>query len=213
MLPSRATSTGRDRSEDSSAPDERLVERARAGDRDAEEAIYRRHVVYLAGMILRLVGSAVEAEDVLHDTFVLALQELPRLRAGTALRPWLARIAVSQVHRRFRRRRLLRVLGMDGGEIVPLDSIASAQAGPEVRAQLAALGRVLGALPVEQRIAWSLRFIEGSTLEEVADACGCSLATAKRRVQAASERVQRSVDVEDPGPLPLVRKPGARGTS
>jgi RNA polymerase sigma-70 factor (ECF subfamily) len=196
MAPSRLKATDRD-GPGGHPNDAELVERACAGDRSAEAAIYQRYAGYLSGMVLRLVGSATEAEDILHDTFVLALEELPRLRAGTALRPWLARIAVTQTHRRFRRRRLLRLLGMDRGEAVPFDAIASADAGPEVRAQLAALGRALAELPSDQRIAWSLRYVEGATLEEVADACACSLATAKRRVKAASADLHERVHLAD----------------
>jgi RNA polymerase sigma-70 factor (ECF subfamily) len=208
MPPSRLPAKDRDRS-DGDPDDGELVARACSGDRVAEAAIYRRYAGYLSGMVLRLGGSASEAEDILHDTFVLALEELPRLRSGTALRPWLARIAVTQLHRRFRRRRLLRLLGMDRGEVVPLDAIASPDAGPEIRAQLAALGRALAELSPNERIAWSLRHVEGATLEEVADACACSLATAKRRLQAASVHLRGRVQMADA----IVRLPfGARGT-
>jgi RNA polymerase sigma-70 factor (ECF subfamily) len=40
-------------------------------------------------------------------------------------------------------------------------------------------------VPTQPRIAWILRFVEDYRLDEVADACGCSLATAKRRIAAA----------------------------
>jgi RNA polymerase sigma-70 factor, ECF subfamily len=42
-------------------------------------------------------------------------------------------------------------------------------------------------LPVDQRIAWSLRYLEGEPLDAIAATCGCSLSTAKRRVGAAKE--------------------------
>jgi RNA polymerase sigma-70 factor (ECF subfamily) len=191
--------------------DERLVARAQAGDREAEEAIYRRHVGYVSGMVLRLLVHPPEAEDVVQDTFVIAFEQLPRLRAGTALRPWLAQIAVSQVHRRFRRRRLLRLFGLLGGEDAKLEAVASPDLGPEAHAELAALGRALGRLPVDQRIAWSLRYVEGATLDEVAAACRCSLATAKRRIHAAGVEIQGEVDIDDAiAPLSIARA-GARG--
>jgi RNA polymerase sigma-70 factor (ECF subfamily) len=38
-----------------------------------------------------------------------------------------------------------------------------------------------------------LRFVEGETLEDVARACDCSLATAKRRLAAADASVRREV--------------------
>jgi RNA polymerase sigma-70 factor (ECF subfamily) len=212
MPPSRLTAKDRDRL-DGYPDDAELVAAACSGDRGAEAAIYQRYAGYLSGMVLRLAGNASEAEDILHDTFVLALEELPRLRSGTALRPWLARIAITQVHRRFRRRRLLRLLGMDRGEAVPLDAIASADAGPEIRAQLAALGRALAELPADQRIAWSLRHVEGATLEEVADACACSLATAKRRLQAASAHLRERVQLADAVVALPFGKRGVKGAS
>jgi RNA polymerase sigma-70 factor (ECF subfamily) len=183
--------------------DARLVERALAGERSAEEAIYKRHVGYVAGMVLRLLLDQAETEDIVQDTFALALEELPRLRHLPLLRAWLARIAVSQVHRRFRRRRLLRLLGLDRSEdpAAALERIAAPDAGPDVRSELASLGRMLHALPIAQRIAWSLRYVEGATLEEVASTCACSLATAKRRIAAAEKHVRARVRVPDGGTL------------
>jgi RNA polymerase sigma-70 factor, ECF subfamily len=185
-------------------PDAPLVERALAGDRSAEEAIYKRHVGYVAGMVLRLLVDQAETEDVVQDTFALALQELPRLRQLSSLRSWLGQIAVRLVHRRFRRRRLLRLLGLHRNEdpTAALERIAAPDADPEVRSELASLGRMLDALPVAQRIAWSLRYVEGATLEEVASACACSLATAKRRIAAADRHVSAHVHVSE-GATPL----------
>lgn len=191
------------------AEDAQLVERALAGDRSAEESIYKRHVGSLAGLVLRLVVDQAETEDIVQDTFAVAFQELPRLRRVSSLRAWLARIAVSQVHRRFRRRRLLRLLRLESGvdPAAALDRVAAPDAGPEVRSELASLGRSLQALPVAERIAWSLRYIEGATLEEVAATCACSLATAKRRIAAAEKHVRTRLGGFDwSTPLPLVRR-------
>jgi RNA polymerase sigma-70 factor (ECF subfamily) len=38
-------------------------------------------------------------------------------------------------------------------------------------------------------VAWTLRHVEGQKLEEVAQYCRCSLATAKRRISAAHTRM------------------------
>jgi RNA polymerase sigma-70 factor (ECF subfamily) len=183
----------RDASDDN-IEDATLVERACAGDRRAEEAIYRRHVRFVSGMVLRLLVDPADTEDVVQDTFALALEQMRRLRQKTALRAWLAQIAVSQVHRRFRRRRLLRFLGLERGDpTLTLESIASRDASPDVRSDLAVLSQLLDELPVDRRIAWSLRHVEGHSLEEVAAACRCSLATAKRRIAAADRHVRPDV--------------------
>ena len=178
------------------ADSEAVVRRALAGDRSAEEAIYRWHVAYVSGMVLRLLANRTEAEDVVQDTFVIAFGQLSTLRDPRALRPWLAQIAVNEVRHRMRKRRLLRLLGVrPGGDAVDFDSIAAPGAGAETRTELAVLGRLLGKLPADQRIAWSLHYIEGATLEEVALTCACSLATAKRRIAWAHRRVRAVLHV------------------
>lgn len=178
--------------------DGELVLRARGGDRWAEEAIYRRFVTFVAGLALRLLRNRAEAEDVTQETFALALEQLGSLRDPESLRSWLAQIAVSRVRRRFRRQRLLRVLGLDRPVVdADFESLASDGASGEVRAELAALDRVLAELPEEQRIAWTLRHVEGESLDDVARACVCSLATAKRRIAAAEARVKLHVRLSE----------------
>lgn len=181
--------------------DGELVERARRGDRWAEEALYRRHVRYIAGIATRLLGRHHESEDVVQETFAIALEQLGSLRDGDAFRSWLAHIAVSQAQRRFRRRRLLRTFGLDhGGDDARLESLASPDASPEVRAELAALDNVLAALPADVRLAWMLRRVEGWSLDEVSEACRCSLATTKRRIAAAEAKVAAFVNIAEGEP-------------
>jgi RNA polymerase sigma-70 factor (ECF subfamily) len=52
---------------------------------------------------------------------------------------------------------------------------------------LARIYRTLDEIAPDSRVAWILRYVEGERLEDVADACGCSLATAKRRIASAQE--------------------------
>jgi RNA polymerase sigma-70 factor (ECF subfamily) len=180
-----------------SISDDELVIRATKGDRWAQEAIYRRYVGFIARTTTRLLGRRDDAEDVVQDTFAIGLAQLHTLRDGAAVRAWLAQIAVSQVRRRFRRTKLLRVLGLDrGADDATLEQFASDDATPEVRSEIAALDRILRTLPAEERFAWMLRRVEGWGLDEVALACKCSLATVKRRVSSVDERVRAVVDVE-----------------
>jgi RNA polymerase sigma-70 factor, ECF subfamily len=177
--------------------DAELVARARGGEAWAREAIYRRHAGTVASVLVRLLGRREEAEDAVQDTFLTAFEELARLRDSGALRPWLVRIAIRQAHRRFRRRRLLRLLGLDRArDDASLESLAAPGTSPEERAELALLDRALQRLPAAPRVAWVLRHVEGYDLEGVAEATGCSLATAKRRIAAAQARVSVHLETE-----------------
>lgn len=190
MSPRRASALRLVRSEPVAHSDGELVARALAGEVTARETLYLRHVDYVAGLAAKLLRSVEWAEDVAQDSFVTAFEQLGALRDPEAFRSWLASIAVSFVRRRLRKQRVLRFVGLDTGhDDGALDRLASTDASPEVRAELAALDLVLTELPSDHRIAWMLRNVEGDSLEDVARACGCSLATVKRWISAADAHV------------------------
>ncbi len=180
-------------------PDAQLVARARGGDRTAEGELYRRHAPRIARTVERLLQSRTEAQDVVHDTFVLAFRSLKDLRQPEGTGGWLMQIAVRLVHRRLRTARLLRRLGIgpDDGEAT-LAALAPG-ATPETRAELALLGRVLRELDPAVRIAWTLRHVDGLKLTEVAETCSTSLTTTKRRLAEADARIRAHVSLELPG--------------
>jgi RNA polymerase sigma-70 factor (ECF subfamily) len=188
---------------DAEPTDAELVARILAGDRHAEERLYLRHVGYVTSLCLRLLGRRDEAEDAAQDTFVDVLEQLPRLREPQRLKHWITRIAVHKAHRRFRRRKLLRTLGLYGGDpveetLLPPNTERSTQ---EQAIELEKLSSVLHGLPDVQRAAWVLRYVDGHKLEQVAALCDCSLATAKRRIAAADAIVREHVQLEVHGDL------------
>jgi RNA polymerase sigma-70 factor, ECF subfamily len=177
---------GWSRTREPAVGDEALVAAVRAGDRGAEEQLYRRHAPSVLTLATRLLRSRDDAMDVLQDTFVTAFEDLAELREPAAFRGWVHRVAVRLVHRRFRKRRLLGILGLDRrGEEIPLDSLAGEAASPEARVELRWLDAALLRVDARARVAWMLRNIEGLALDEVAASCDCSLATVKRWIAAA----------------------------
>jgi RNA polymerase sigma-70 factor (ECF subfamily) len=183
----------------SESSDAELARRVGRGERWAEEAFYRRHVLHVVGLAQRLLGNSWDAEDVAQETFITAFQIWDQLRDTGRARSWLMQIAVRQVHRKFRKRRLLRLLGLDRTlDDAPLDVLATEDTSAEVRSELAVLDGVLKSLPAKRKIAWMLRYVEGLPLEEVAKKCDCSLATVKRRIAAAHQVISRHVQVARP---------------
>lgn len=171
--------------------DAELVARARAGDRTAEAQLYRDHVDAAAALAMRLLGRSSDAEDVVQDAFVTAFGRMNQLRDGALFRAWLMRITVHEVHRRFRRRKLMRTLGLDRGEDdATLARFAAPHLDADQRAQLVALDRVLSRLPARERVVWMLRHVEGQELAEIASACEASLATIKRWLSRADAQVR-----------------------
>jgi RNA polymerase sigma-70 factor, ECF subfamily len=106
---------------------------------------------------------------------------------------------VHQAHRRFRRRKLLRRLGLDRSiDDAPLDALLHEESSAELRSELRCVDRALRNATASERFAWILRYVDGHSLEEVADAAECSLATAKRRLARSQELVRAALAGEVP---------------
>lgn len=165
--------------------DEELVGRARRLELRAFETLYRRHAEFAFNLAVRIQGNANDVEDVVHDAFLKAQERLDDLRDSAAFRPWLGSIVVRLVRTKLRRRKLLGALGLTAPEPVEIDSIAAVDADPEARALLAQVYALLQTMAADERIAWTLRYVERHRLETVAVMMDCSLATAKRRIARA----------------------------
>lgn len=163
--------------------------RAVTGARAAQSLLFERHAARVLGMLTRMLNSRADAEDAAQDAFQEAFTTLPRLQEPAAFASWLNRIAVSHAHRRFRRRKLLSFVGIGETLDATFDVLADPRETSESRAELGLLQKSLDRLPTLERSAWLLRFVEGHELTEVAEALGCSLATAKRKLSAAQTRL------------------------
>lgn len=169
--------------------DAELVARARRGDEWAHEMIYRRYVQLVAATARRMLRAPADVDDIVQETFLIAFEKIDKLLEPRALRGWLAQIAVSRVHRRFRVHRWIR-LGVASDIGASLAEQASQDATQEQRAELSLIDRALRDLPLKLRTPWVLRHVVGLELGDVAVACECSLATAKRRLAEAGEHVE-----------------------
>jgi RNA polymerase sigma-70 factor (ECF subfamily) len=154
------------------------------------EQAFRMHVRYVGKIAFRILGRDEEVDDVVQDVFLAAFKGLRALREPDAIKGWLATVTVRVATRRLRRRKLRDFFGFDQH---PYDDVAAEGASPEQRAVLASIYAMIDKLPISERVAWTLRHVEGMALEEVASACACSLATAKRRIAAARQKIDQAV--------------------
>lgn len=159
------------------------------------DELYARYARHVAAIGFRLLGRDSEVDDLVQEVFIEALKGMHSVRDPSAIKGWLSVIAVRVARRKLHLRKVrswfFRDKESDEGVI---EKLVSDGASPEQRALLGAVFRVLDDVPVAERLAWTLRMIEGEPLDEVARLCDCSLATAKRRVAAAQERIEKEVN-------------------
>jgi RNA polymerase sigma-70 factor (ECF subfamily) len=158
------------------------------GEVVAFDPLFERYHRYVAGIAVRLMGrDDSDVDDVVQEVFWLASRRMSRLTDMTTAKGWLAVVTTRRVRRKLLKRRFRRLFHVDS----PAPDVPARGVSPEEHAALRRVYDVLETLPIDQQLAWSLRFIEGEQLSAVADACGCSLATAKRRVDAASTSIRK----------------------
>ncbi len=171
--------------------DESLVALAIEGDVGAAEALYRRYCGFAFNLAARIAGTTTDVEDVVHDAFMRAFDGLEKLRDPKAFKGWLGSIVVHAMRSRLRRGRWLRLFGLGRtGDPVDVACIATDAASPRVRAELAQVYALLQTISPDDRIAWTLRFVEGHDLKAAAELSGCSLATIKRRIRRAQSYIE-----------------------
>jgi RNA polymerase sigma factor (sigma-70 family) len=175
--------------------DDGLVDRARRGDVDAFELLYRQHAGRVYALCLRLAADPVVARELTQDTFVKAWEALPRFRAEASLTTWLHRIAVNALleRRRGEKRRSARVALADDEEEGEID-VAGVVPATDVATAID-LERAIGALPPGVRRAFVLHEVEGYTHEEIATMTGWAKGTLRAQLHRARQLLMRALSL------------------
>ena len=149
----------------------------------AVAVFYDRHAAHVQRALRSALGPDADLPDLLQEVFLRALDGIAELEDLSRVRSWLATIAVFSARAQIRRRARRNWLG-----IFAPQRTSPTQAEPASVEALSALRQtyaVLDELPLNERMAFVLRFVNGMTLPEAAEACRVSLATFKRRLGRA----------------------------
>jgi RNA polymerase sigma-70 factor (ECF subfamily) len=174
--------------------DERLVDRARGGDVDAFEQLYRLYAGRVYALCLRLAADPVVARELTQDTFVRAWRALPRFRADARVGTWLHRIAVNAMLERTRgdRRRTGRVSLADDEDESP-SALAGVVHAPDVATAID-LEQAIAALPPGVRRAFVLHDVEGYSHEEIATMTGLAAGTLRAQLHRARQLLKMALE-------------------
>jgi RNA polymerase sigma-70 factor, ECF subfamily len=160
------------------------------------DELYSRYAPYVAAIAMRILGREGEVHDLVQDVFATAVRRLRRREQHAEIRSWLAKVTV---HRSLHQLRLRAFWALfDLAEAPNYERIPDPRADPEEKRMIAEVYRALDKLPNRLRVPWVLRYVEGESLQEVATLCGCSLATAKRRILAAHTKISSQLEDRDP---------------
>jgi RNA polymerase sigma-70 factor (ECF subfamily) len=144
---------------------------------------------YVAKIGRRILGASSDVDDLIQDVFLATVRDAHKIKDPARLSAWLGTVTTRMAKRRRFRSSLYPIASDDLDDLV--DLARDDGPGPESTADLSGNIRKLLSLPDELRTPWLLKHVEGHTLESVAKQCDCSLSTAARRIQNASNKLGR----------------------
>ena len=173
-----------------------VVERVRAGDVNAYEALVAAHEKNVYNLALRMTGNPADAEDMAQEAFLKAYRSLSEFRGDSKFSVWLYRIVSSVcldfLRKQKRRQTVSHSVEDDEGEETQLDIPDLAQSPEELlerRMTREAVQKGLALLPPDQRQILLLREIQGLSYEEISQALDIEPGTVKSRIFRARKKL------------------------
>jgi RNA polymerase sigma-70 factor (ECF subfamily) len=167
----------------------RVIERWRAGDRDAFEEVMDRYGLQLLRTARVILRDEALAEDAIQETFLKAWQRIGSLRDEDP-GPWLTRIAMNESISAYRRRHRFQALTERFARL----GGSKPEVSSEARLDLA---HALDQLTAEQRAALALHYYQDCSVEETARMLKVPLDTVKSRLKTALRRLRELTGSEE----------------
>lgn len=157
----------------------------RKKDRDIERA-YSEYADMLYRLALTYMRCREDAEDAVHDAFIAYIEKAPAFDDGEHEKAWLCRVTVNKC-RDLLRRRAVRTHAS-------LDEIEEPAVTDEIPADISS---VIESLPDGLRVCVTLHYLEGFSVEEVAEIVGVTVPAVKMRLLRARERLRTTLGREE----------------
>ena len=183
------------------APDEvALLERIRAGDERACEALVRQHAGRMLAVARRFLRTEEDSADAVQDAFLSAFRSLDEFEGNSALGTWLHRIVVNVCLMKLRARSRSREVRID--DLLPTFDQSGHHSRPVRAWEDEALARLTQAeirahvwacidrLPDSYREILVLRDIEELDTEQTAQQLGINPGAAKTRLHRARQALR-----------------------
>ena len=167
-----------------------LVARVKAGEPGAFDTLVRRYLRRAHAVAFRMLRHEEDAEDMVQDAFLRALDRIDQCAPGRAFGPWFFRILITQA---LNSRRSQRVRATDElSEVVHSgdDAPDTDAERAEIRTRFAA---ALAALPAKQRMVVELSELEGFSSGEIADMLEMPAGTVRWHLHQARSQLRQSL--------------------
>ena len=163
-----------------------------AGDREAFRVLVDAHSRSIFNLAFRMTGNQQDADEVVQETFLRAYKNLDKFEARSKFSTWIYRIAVNRCLDMLEKKKITGdyTISDDADPEEHTVQVASTDAGPErqllSREAHEKIASAMKLLTPTERIAFTLRHMEGQSIEEISK-------TLKVKENAAKNTIFRAV--------------------
>lgn len=172
------------------ASNEEIIEGLRLRRPGAARSLYDEYEELINKLVWNTLGADPEHDDVVHQVFLNILTSIHKVKDPALLRSWITSVTINTVRRELRSRKYRHILMFVPDVAVDIDH----QIPVSDRKLLRSAFTILKRMNIEDRMAFTLHYVDGQTLSEVAESTGVSTATVKRRLAKARKVFLREVE-------------------
>jgi RNA polymerase sigma-70 factor, ECF subfamily len=171
-----------------------LVEKAQSGDFDAFNTLIEKYKTKIYQLALKMSRNQEDAEDILQETFLKAVDNIDKFRAESSFGTWLYTIAVNVVRAQYAKDKRMDLSPIE--EYLPSGHGDNSASGKlfdwgdpheilERKELKSAIENMLADMPPKYSMPFVLRYYEDMSIDEVAKAMDLSIPATKSRVLRA----------------------------
>lgn len=169
----------------------RLCERAAQGDEQAFKALYETYAPMLASYIFGVTNDKAIIEDVVNEAFFKAWRALGRFRGESDFGTWITTIARRILFDMYKK-------NQNTEDLSEVDDIPDDQSSPfenvSINGQAALIKKALVSLSPEHREVLQLMYMQGKSIQEIAELIDCPVNTVKTRIFHARKKLKKIID-------------------
>jgi RNA polymerase sigma-70 factor, ECF subfamily len=154
---------------------------------EAADVVWHRFAPLVRRLLARALGPERDVEDSVQEVFLCLFRKVSELREPSALRSFIVSITIRTMKREIRRRKVRSWLHLDDGAAMADQRVVNTDT--DAREALSRFYKLLDRVATRDRAVFVLHVIEGMDYDLVADALQISVATVRRCLTRARERV------------------------
>lgn len=185
--------------------DAAVVAQVLAGDRDAFRVLVERHSRSLYHVVYRMTGNPHDSEELVQETLLRAFKALDKFELRSNFYTWIYRIAVNRTldflnakKTHMQNKETYQIADEPDPEEGRQVQVAAASPGPDrlvISAEMKGkMAQAMSLLTPAERVAFTMRHMEGRSIEEISQTLNLKISAAKHSVFRAVQKLRQQLE-------------------